>query len=938
MQIHLSFLDILHLAKVIALKKDDQEITQEHIKQALAYVAPADSFTEKIITENLIHTKIWPTEPEKTEISGEKLLEEYQEQPRLNLDQSVNEFFTNPIFKQNQLKFRWPTSTSVAPVGLFERIRGIRESLQAAVLDQNHAIDIITRGLVQHELEPNKTLPTSFLLVGPSGSGKSLTVEKLADKLTEEGWDFLTINMQSFQNEKEGFGLIGLRKGWGDAAPGKLTSFVHDHPRSVIVFDNFDGGHPNNLSLLAPLFTTGKLIDEHGFDSKESSTSAGEEVDFSQCLLFFITNSGEDVYERPEFVRRFSTASQSVDSTLIQHLSQLKSPYDSKLNAIPPSVANNLGKSKVAVFTELSIQTLISITRKQLSEQREHVCSKHNINISLPQDDTFYLLLVMAQAPQVNAAKLATSAIAQVNDPIVQYLLSSDDKIDHLEIRLEESARQFLDDCLSKDGDRLLERMQINNQTLTYSSQVSVDKASLVLEFHTPVITQIPAIEDYSGKGAIRIEAPATHFADIAGHNKVKKRLAETVQLLTSVAILKKYQTDQPRGMLLYGPPGTGKTMLAKALACEAGLPFIATTGPELLDLDYVRTLFRRARKYAPAIVFIDEIDIIGRRDNGGVSLIINQLLAELDGFDNKSDRPVFVIAATNYKDRIDPAILRPGRIDLHVEIPMLDRAARAYFLDKILTLPHEGDFNRDRILTFTSGMSGADLEKVRRECALELIHTGAEFLTEATLLEQINTIKYGARLDDSRLHNAVEATAYHEAGHAIVSLKLQPEIRIEQITVAPRANTLGFVSYDTDDGPYQATTMNSIHARVCTALAGRYAQAKQFPDTGVDSGASSDLAQATRLLWLAVAEWGLDAESPAISFSSLPEVSQQAMAPQINKRVKALLQQADAETKQLIDANWELLCALAHLLLQEEIVDSEELLQLVQTCKPLAQ
>jgi ATP-dependent Zn protease len=925
----LKFIDVLRLAKVFALKKQSDFLSKEHVIQALAYFVPVDSYTDGIITTDLLDNK-WPCAPKNSKFSGAELLNKFfSDAQLLPFTEDIKIFAQNHEVTKN-LEFAWADIPSVGRhPSVFSTMRTLRNKLESVVWDQASAIDIICKGLLQNELDPSPSIPPSFLLVGPSGSGKTLLLNTLAQEL-DDGWSYLSLDMQTFQNEKEGFGLTGLRKGWGDAAPGLLTSFVQKSPKSIIVFDNFDSAHPTNLALLSSLFTTGKIRDAFGFYHENDASKkvfADPVVDFSKCLLFFVTNHGEAVYERANFMRAFGERSQQIDGIIIAHLARLKSELNKDMFAIPAALSKNLGNGKVAIFSRLGVNAMIGIIRQALAEQSKYLAEHHKVNILLPEGSAFATMLLIAQAPLISTAKLASKAIALLHDPIVRHLLDKADRIQQIKVELSIGDESVINERVDQDGDRLVERMSLNNETLNYSSQIIVDNDTLTLKFFDLAIVKIPSIEDYTGKGAFRIEMPAVRFTDIAGHTKIKKRLAETVHLLTSPDTLKEYKTNQPKGMLLYGAPGTGKTMLAKALACEAKLPFIATTGPELLDFEYVQTLFSRARRYAPAIIFIDEIDVVGRRDQGGSGLIINQILAELDGFDNDSENNIFVIVATNYPDRIDPAILRSGRIDLHIEIPILDRDARGYFVERYMVLPHEPTFDKDRVLAFTTGMTGADLEKVRRESVLEMIRTGQTLLTEKIVLEQINIIKYGTRVEDPRLQYALQGTAYHEAGHAIISCITQPHVKIEQITVAPRDKTLGFVSFDSESSIYHPLTAESVKAQVCSALAGRLAQSKQFNEQGRTAGAESDLEKATKLCWLAVAEWWLDDIAPtALNWSGLPVSARTAVEEKFAIRVQAWLEEATAKTNKLLDENWSAVDALAKSLIKDEIIDSVEL------------
>jgi cell division protease FtsH len=318
-----------------------------------------------------------------------------------------------------------------------------------------------------------------------------------------------------------------------------------------------------------------------------------------------------------------------------------------------------------------------------------------------------------------------------------------------------------------------------------------------------------------------RCKPPAWPFADIAGQHAVKTKLQNVVALMKQPQRLRSLGVALPKGVLLYGPPGTGKTMLAKALAHEAELPFLPTTGVAMRDPTLLTTVMARARQYAPSVLFVDEIDALGRRDEGGHTLAINQLLTELDGFDTHQHPTVFVVAATNQPLRLDPALLRPGRIDTRIEVPHLDRDARAHFVDRYLALPHDGSLNRQTLLDHTSGMGGAALEQARRETALDMVRTGQTHITQAQLLEHIHTLKYGPRHHRARTQRQREATAYHEAGHAVVAQVLNPDVPIAHISIDPRGHTEGFVAFDPEAMANRHVTKKEVMDEICILLAG---------------------------------------------------------------------------------------------------------------------
>ncbi|MDX8389062.1 MAG: AAA family ATPase, partial [Mariprofundaceae bacterium] len=517
--------------------------------------------------------------------------------------------------------------------------------------------------------------------------------------------------------------------------------------------------------------------------------------------------------------------------------------------------------------------------------------------------------------------------IEELVDPLIDHLSKHQEKPpEMISICLARGGKKKLCEILASfDGDPVSEMFR-KNQTLDVSITTRMKDNTLNIKIALHEIQRVSHAHDFQGSGGIKSDIPDVGFDDIAGHYLVKKRMGEIVKILKNPDGIEALDVGIPKGMLLWGAPGTGKTLLAKALAFEADLPFISTTGSELLDLDFVKSVFSRARKYAPSILFIDEIDAIGARGRGGFDVIINQLLIEIDGFDTSLSDPVFIIAATNLPEKIDPALTRSGRIDLKVKVPMLDRDARAYFIEQYFQLPHDGSLDKNVLLSHTAGMNGADLEKVKRESVLEMISSGLSEINMQLLTEQINTLKYGVRSVNTKLLQSLDATAYHEAGHAIVSMVVNPDVLIEQVTVMPREGALGFVSYDVESLQYRQINRKEVLDNMAVALAGRMAQSKQFAEHGDDSGASSDLKKATMWAIHAISKLGLDARvgHAVLTFDDeLPELTDGGM---LFERVQAWLQEAEKQCALIVEQHWDAIDTLAKRLIKDEVITGEEL------------
>ncbi|HEY3230618.1 MAG TPA: ATP-dependent zinc metalloprotease FtsH, partial [Roseiflexaceae bacterium] len=368
------------------------------------------------------------------------------------------------------------------------------------------------------------------------------------------------------------------------------------------------------------------------------------------------------------------------------------------------------------------------------------------------------------------------------------------------------------------------------------------------------------------------------NFDDVAGIDEVEQELVEIVDFLKQPDKYQRLGGRIPKGVLLVGPPGTGKTLLARAVAGEAGVPFFSMSGSEFIEMVVgvgaarVRDLFAEARKAAPAIIFVDELDAIGRRRGAGNVLggndereqTLNQLLIEMDGFDSRE--AVIVLAATNRSDVLDPALLRPGRFDRHVTVQPPDRAGRAAIL-KVHTrgVPLAPDVDLDQIAGETPGLVGADLRNLVNEAALLAARKGYTAVTSDDFAEALQRIALGAERRLTLAPEERERVAYHEAGHALCGL-LQPEgDPVRRVTVVPRGQALG-VTLSVPDADRYNYGEPYLRVRIVNALGGRAAE--QVIYGTVTTGAENDIKQVTDLARAMVTRWGMSPEVGLLALS----------------------------------------------------------------------
>jgi ATP-dependent Zn protease len=808
--------------------------------------------------------------------------------------------------------------------GLYQSvIAGVAELqalLRTQIFDQDQAVEAVCDAVMRMAWsEPENRPRAIFSFLGPPATGKTYMAQLLGQGL--QGYAVRAFDMTQFPSDKEGFALVGLRKGFEGAGEGQLTRFVKRHPKSIIVFDEIEKSHTRVQASLLRMLSAGFLKDEY----------SDEDIDFRETIVVFTSNLGSSYYSNRRFLEQTRRNPHQARETLLQVIRQeTKIESGHKVAAIPAEMMSRLAQGSVILFNRLSLDGLSRIAMQQVDKERK--AFEHRLGLALEFDDLAALvrLLVLGFAPEFDARVLRSRLSDQVFDPVTDHLLAQPQlAVSRVRLGLDASAEHFL---AGLDLAQLPTQLATRRQKIYFDRHIVVQGDTLQLTYTQPRIEKLAGQDDFSDASGIQVDLPEIAFDHIAGHTQIKRRLREVVNLVRNRAQLAGEGIRPPKGMLLHGVPGTGKTMLAKAFAHEAGLPFLACAGNDLLNEAFIQKLFARARMYAPAIIFIDEVDALPRRGTAGpgADALVNRLLVEIDGF-NQDDGDIFIIAATNRKELIDPAILRSGRIDLHHEVPNLDKEARRWFVERMLHNPRfEADIDVDRIILLTAGFSGADLQKLTRESILLALREALPVITEAQLIEQINLQKYGEPLDLDFCHERLRETAYHEAAHAVVSRTLLPGRRIEQISVVARANALGMVSYDHEQE--HDYTREFLFSLTCIALAGRAAQIRQHGPRGLDGGASGDLKQAMHYAWFAIAELGMDAALYNLSSATLQEKTGAAAFQQaVERSIAEWIRTATEQTERLVEQSWPKIVAVAERVLLDEIIDEPTLIHLME-------
>ena len=442
-----------------------------------------------------------------------------------------------------------------------------------------------------------------------------------------------------------------------------------------------------------------------------------------------------------------------------------------------------------------------------------------------------------------------------------------------------------------------------------------------------------------------------TTFADVAGHKEAKEELKEVVEFLKNPEKYRKLGAEIPKGVLLVGPPGTGKTLLARAVAGEAGVPFFSVTASEFMEMfvgvgaSRVRTLFEDARKHAPSIIFIDELDSIGRKRGAGIGgghdereQTLNQILAEMDGFEK--DTNVIVLAATNRPDILDPALLRPGRFDRQVVVGLPSLEERKEILEvHVRNKPLAEDVNLDELARVTPGFSGADLKNLANEAALIAAREGASRITQEHFLKALDKITLGLERGALKLSETERrAVAYHEAGHAVASEVLPHADPVTKVSIVPRGMALGV----TVPKPEERVLISKEHLmdELSVLMGGRAAE-ELFTGT-VTTGAENDFKRATELAKRMVLDWGMGEHFKNIAWGShtgpvflgeelarRKDYSEET-ARLVDEDVRRILDEAYQRTKRVLEEHAEAMHKIAEELLEHETIPGERVREIL--------
>lgn len=438
-------------------------------------------------------------------------------------------------------------------------------------------------------------------------------------------------------------------------------------------------------------------------------------------------------------------------------------------------------------------------------------------------------------------------------------------------------------------------------------------------------------------------------FSDVAGEDEAKENLTEIVEYLHNPNRYKEIGASMPKGILLVGPPGTGKTLLAKAVAGESNVPFFSMSGSEFVEMfvgmgaSKVRDLFKQAKEKAPCIVFIDEIDAIGKKRDGQFSgndereQTLNQLLTEMDGFEGNNG--VIILAATNRPESLDPALTRPGRFDRRVPVELPDLKGREEILKvhakKVKTA---GNIDYQKVARMASGASGAELANIVNEAALRAVRDGRDAVTQADMEESIEVVIAGYQKKNAILTDDEKwRVAYHEVGHALVAAKQTNSAPVQKITIIPRTSgALGY-TMQVDEGNHYLMNKEELENKIATLTGGRAAEEVKFGS--ITTGASNDIEQATRLARAMLTQYGMSSEFDMVALETVTNqylggdtslACSAGTQAEIDRLVIALVKKQHEKATQILLENRDKLDELANYLYEKETITGDEFMRIL--------
>ncbi|WP_456403494.1 AAA family ATPase [Hydrogenimonas sp.] len=744
-----------------------------------------------------------------------------------------------------------------------------------------------------------------IVLAGPPACGKNFVAKVIARYLQRET---LILHMGEFSYSDDIERLVGKK--------GVLESWIEAHPDGVVVFEDIDRAEHSIQRMLAAIVADGAPDDLRRY---------------RQAIFLFTFSVNDPSWYDKRFLANFYDNPLLWQGKFYEQVAKA-AEADAEGNLVTlfdPEILTVFSEGDLALFRALDFQALHRICRQVLETSVRRLNESQVVQIEIDSPDETALGFLLGYSPYLNAKRIAHKLPAQIAD----ILSAAPPETKRCRIGLSKGAKEALKRFLDPSFDLKYFVKFERTFLLKWERRKRGGTFGWIVTAVEEIEHEKPEMRTpYADRLAIR----ASHigFGDVAGQLRVKKELESIIGLLQNEEGLRHFGITLPKGLLLYGPEGVGKSMLVKAFAKEAGLAYIYLQESDLFDELLIREVYTRARIAAPVLVVLDGVDTKGVVDGNYTHIPTGVLTEMIDRVPSEPGEYIFTIATARDPEEVPAELMHPGRIDQSVEVPELDREARRFFARKILEKPHEKGISIERIIRYMSGMNGYELGRIAKEAALDALRAGKRQLSEEIIIDRINTIKYGHKLEKRRFKNFEEdlkKSAYHEAAHAVASLKLLPDVEIEQVTVVPRSEALGLVSY-MQDAIETNLSKEEIEANIAVLLAGRLATVKAFGKRrGLETGAFSDLQEASLYAYSAVAQFGMDEELPNLHIETLLQnVDSSLFKEKIESRVIHWIEEGTKRAEAVVEAEWKTIGRIARRLLKEEVIEGEELKRMV--------
>ena len=783
------------------------------------------------------------------------------------------------------------------------------------IFDQQEAVNILTKTLLQANLlKTNKRVRALFTFIGLPNSGKHYLCERLLQADSELQY-IKTFNMDQYSGNFS----MGMEQLNVPLIESEIVAFVEKNPNSILLFEDIEKA---DLQAQLSLYTL--------FSNNEKS-----KTDFSHVIVIMTTTRLGSLIQRQDLRELFLNDPLQAHTFLMERLSrEVVLLNNIKEEAFDKKLLSLLNEHTIIPFNRLTLTALIKIGARTLNQSSQSFNKESGIEIEYRHFDKFVSLLTLSLTPYLNARhiirKLPELLFSKIYDA-----MKLNAKMRYIHFDLSDVSVVFAEEIL-KEQNIFTKKTAKQHYRVALEWELNTSDESVTCKINNAYYTK----EKLSILNQEELHVSDIKFTDIAGQQRVKDELLEILALLKEPQRLEHFGMLPPKGMFLYGQQGMGKKLLARAFAYESDMPYITLSGADLFDASKIKKAYAQAYISAPAIVILEDIDVQGVV-NGIISTInVTPLVEELDTLTQSFEAPVFTIITLSDIVDIPNELNVAGRIDIRIEVPKLDIEARRFFIQEVLKKPHDSKIDVERVVRYISGLGGNELKRIGEEASLQCARKGLKELTEEILLEQINIIKYGTKLENKQIRDiemSMAKTAYHEAGHAVLSYTLLPNIKIEQVTVAPRSETLGFVSYHNDDY-VDATSKEELFNDICVLLAGRIAKMEKFGDSGIETGAISDLEVANMQAYAAIALFGMDDELGYINVSGIESVyGRKVLSKRIEERLLIWINNAKEKTLKEVKRLWPAIDAVAKELIAKEVVDGDELKKIIENALYLA-